>query len=202
MLEAMRLLKRVYPNPRRTIIVGHWSGEEQGLNGSRAFAADHPEVGRGMQALFNQDNGTGRVANISMQGFAKAAPIFRGWLARVPTDITRHITVIDPGAPSGGGSDNASFVCAGAPAFSLGSLQWDYGTYTWHTNRDTFDKIVHDDLRNNAVLTAMLAYLASEERQRIPRDRADPLPPHPLTGAAQTWPDCQPAARSVGESTR
>jgi hypothetical protein len=202
MLEAVRILRRVYPNPRRTILVGHWSGEEQGLNGSRAFAADHPEVVSGLQALFNQDNGTGRVANISMQGLSRAGMTMRGWLGRVPAEITRHITVVDPGAPSGGGSDNASFICAGAPAFGLGSLSWDYGTYTWHTNRDTFDKIVLDDLRSNAVLTAMLTYMASEDPQRVPRDRVAEIAPNPVTGAPQSWPTCQPAARSIRESTR
>ena len=64
MLEAMRILKQAYPNPKRTIIVGHWAGEEQGLNGSRAFMADHPEIVEGMQALFNQDNGTWRVETL------------------------------------------------------------------------------------------------------------------------------------------
>ena len=202
MLEAMRILRQAYPNPRRTIVVGHWSGEEQGLKGSRAFAADHPEIVRGMQALFNQDNGTGRIANVSMQGLSRAGMLFRGWLGRVPAEITRHITVVDPGAPSAGGSDNASFICAGAPAFGLGSLSWDYGTYTWHTNRDTYDKIVLDDLRNNAVLTAMLVYLASESPERVPRDRAADLPPNPVTGEPQQWPTCQPGARRIGESTR
>ena len=71
MLEAMRILKQVYPHPRRTILVGHWSGEEQGLNGSRAFAADHPEIVAGLQALFNQDNGTGRIQNIVDAGTAR-----------------------------------------------------------------------------------------------------------------------------------
>jgi hypothetical protein len=64
-MEAMRILKLAYPRPKRTIMVGHWSSEEQGLNGSRAFATDHPEVLKGLQALFNQDNGTGRVQSIS-----------------------------------------------------------------------------------------------------------------------------------------
>jgi carboxypeptidase Q len=61
MMEAMRILKKVYPNPKRTILVGHWGSEEQGLNGSRAFVEDHPEIVKNLQALFNQDNGTGRV---------------------------------------------------------------------------------------------------------------------------------------------
>lgn len=195
MMEAIRILSEVYPNPRRTILVGLWEGEEQGLNGSRAFAADHPEVVEGLQALFNQDNGTGRVTNISMQGLSGAAAHFGNWLAQVPTDISRHIQLRIPGAPGGGGSDYASFICAGAPAFSLSSLSWEYGTYTWHTQRDTFDKVVIDEVTNNAVLTAMLAYLASEDPERVPRDQAV-LPMNPRTGEQRTWPECRDATRS------
>jgi hypothetical protein len=72
MMEAMRILKKVYPNPKRTILVGHWGSEEQGLNGSRAFVEDHPEIVSNLQALFNQDNGTGRVVNIGGSGYANA----------------------------------------------------------------------------------------------------------------------------------
>ena len=85
--------------------------------------------------------------------------------------LVDSIRIGDPGMPSGGGSDNASFVCAGVPAFGLGSLSWDYGTYTWHTNRDTFDKVVFPELKNNAVLTAMLVYLASEDPEMVSRTR-------------------------------
>lgn len=196
MMEAMRILKTAYPHPKRTILVGHWNSEEQGLNGSRAFAADHPEIVDGLQALFNQDNGTGRVIQISMQGLSGVAPYFGSWFAKLPQEITEHIELRIPGIPGGGGSDYASFVCSGAPAFSLSSLNWDYGTYTWHTNRDTFDKIVLDDLKENATLTAMLAYLASEEPDRLPRDRAV-LPLNPRTGQQRTWPVCRDGARSA-----
>lgn len=196
MMEAMRILKAVYPNPRRTILVGHWNGEEQGLNGSRAFAADHPEVVEGLQALFNQDNGTGRVRTISMQGLTGVAPFFGRWFSDIPPQLTDDIDLVIPGTPGGGGSDYASFICAGAPAFSLSSLSWEYGTYTWHTNRDTFDKVVLDDLRDNAVLTAMLAYLASEEPERLPRERRA-LPANRRTGAPMAWPACRDGARST-----
>ena len=81
----------------------------------------------------------------------------------MPRDITNHIETTFPGSPSGGGSDNASFVAAGAPAFNLSALNWSYWNYTWHTNRDTYDKIVFDDVRNNVILTAILAYMASED---------------------------------------
>ena len=176
MMEAMRILKATYPTPRRTILVGHWNGEEQGLNGSRAFAADHPEIVEGLQALFNQDNGTGRVARVSMQGLTGVAPFFASWFANIPTQLTDDIDLDIPGSPGGGGSDYASFICAGAPAFSLSSLSWDYGTHTWHTNRDTFDKLVMDDLRNNATLTAMLVYLAAEEPEMLPRGAPRAVP--------------------------
>lgn len=200
MLEAMRILKEVYPHPKRTILVGHWSGEEQGLVGSRAFAADHPEIVKGMQALFNQDNGTGRIVNISTSGLVNAGGNYANWLARLPAELTRGFNITFPGTPGGGGSDYASFVCYGAPAFGLGSLNFDYGVYTWHTNRDTFDKIVFDDLKSNTTLTAMLAYLASEDPTTVPRERRI-MPPAP-DGAAQQWPECQTPPRKSSEWTR
>jgi carboxypeptidase Q len=171
MLEAMRILKKVYPNPKRTILVGHWSGEEQGLNGSLAWAEDHPEVVRGMQALFNQDNGTGRIENVSGQGLLGAGGFLARWMEKVPDEIARNIRLSVPGSPGSGGSDHASFVCYGAPAFGLGASDWGYGPYTWHTNRDSYDKIVFDDLTTNATLTAMLVYLAADDPQMVPRDR-------------------------------
>ena len=203
MLEAMRILKQVYPNPRRTILVGHWSGEEQGLNGSRAYAQDHPDVVKGLQALFNQDNGTGRVVNFSASGFTTASGNLARWMVNVPAEISRNVTLSFPGGPAGGGSDNASFVCYGAPAFGLGALDWSYGQYTWHTQRDTYDKLVVDDVKNNAVLTAMLAYLASEDAETLARDRrvfdrgpaAAPAGPGGFP-VASSWPSCTEALRA------
>jgi hypothetical protein len=172
MMEAMRILKLVYPNPKRTILAGHWGSEEQGLNGSRAFVEDHPEIVSKLQALFNQDNGTGRVVNIGGQGFQHAGEFLSRWLAAVPTNMKDSIKTNFPGAPGGGGSDFASFVAVGAPGFSLGALNWSYFNYTWHTNRDTYDKVVFDDLRNNALLTAILVYMACEDPAFFPRDKA------------------------------
>ena len=172
MMEAMRILKKVYPHPKRTILAGHWGSEEQGLNGSRAFVEDHPEVVDHLQALFNQDNGTGRVVNLSGQGFQQAGTFLTRWLAAVPDTMKNRIKTNFPGAPGGGGSDFASFVAVGAPGFSLGALSWSYFNYTWHTNRDTYDKIVFDDLRNNALLVAMMVYMACEDPEKLPRDKA------------------------------
>jgi Zn-dependent M28 family amino/carboxypeptidase len=196
MLEAMRILKLVYPAPRRTILVGHWSGEEQGLNGSAGFVQDHADVVAGLQALFNQDNGTGRVESMSASGFPDASGNLGRYLSRVPADITRNIKFSFPGAPSGGGTDHASFVSCGAPGFGLGSGDWDYGRYTWHTNRDTYDKISFDDVKNNATLAAMLVYLASEDTTRMPRDKRDVFPPRP-NGQPGAWPDCRQPQRTT-----
>lgn len=195
MLEAMRILKRAYPAPKRTILVGHWSGEEQGLNGSRAFAADNPAIVGGLQALFNQDNGTGRIARIPMQGLTGAVSSVGRWLGALPTEMTRGIALEMPGMPGRGGSDYASFLCYGAPAFNLSSSPWEYFTYTWHTNRDTYDKVVLENVRDNATLVAMLAYEASEDPARVSKAQRV-MPPDEETGAAGSWPECRPAQRS------
>lgn len=194
MMEAMRILKKIYPNPKRTILVGHWGSEEQGLNGSRAFVKDHPEIVENVQALFNQDNGTGRVVNISGNGFLHAYDYLGKWLYEVPENVTSHIETHFPGTPGRGGSDYASFVAAGAPAFNLSSLSWDYWNYTWHTNRDTYDKIVFDDVRNNVILTAVLAYMASEDPERTSREKIN-LPVSRRTGEQMTWPEPRDADR-------
>ena len=194
MMEAARILKEVYPNPKRTIIVGLWGSEEQGLNGSRAFVADHPDIVEGIQAVFNQDNGTGRVVSISGQGFLHAYDYVGSWLRAVPEDITQHIETTFPGTPGRGGSDYASFVAAGAPAFSLSSLSWSYWNYTWHTNRDTYDKIVFDDVRSNAILTAVLTYMASEDPEKTSREKIE-LPINPRTGEQMSWPEPRDANR-------
>ena len=210
MLEAMRILKMVYPHPKRTIIAGHWAGEEEGEVGSKAFSEDHPEVIKGLQALFNQDNGTGRVTRIGGAGLPNAAEHMTQWLSALPPELQTQAVYRSPGVPAGGGSDDFSFACYGVPAFGLGALNWDYGSYTWHTNRDTYDKIVFDDLKSNAVLTAMLAYEASEDPSFITRERIDLAAAAAAATAAQgagnaargrrggfptTWPECEKAPR-------
>ncbi len=197
MLEAMRILKKVYPNPKRTILAGHWGSEEQGLNGSAAFVEDHPGIVKNLQALFNQDNGTGRVTTITGQGFLHAYEFLTRWLYKVPAEYKTALETPFPGVPGGGGSDFASFVAAGAPGFSLSSLSWDYGTVTWHTNLDTYDKIVFDDVRNNAILTAILVWQACEDPNRIPTDKSV-LPINSRTGEPGKWPQPRKPIRKGG----
>lgn len=195
MMEAMRILHAVLPRPKRTILVGHWNGEEQGLVGSRAFVADHPEVVAGLQALFNHDDGTGRPDRVTMEGFAGPGAFVRAWLAHVPHELADSVVVLDPGTPGRGGTDNASFLCAGAPGFGVNSRSWDYPRYTWHTDRDTFDKLVPEDLAKNATFLAMLAWFASESPERLPRQHAE-LPIDPRTGGRLEWPTCAAPRRS------
>jgi len=197
MMEAMRILKKYYPNPKRTILVGHWGSEEQGLNGSRAFVEDHPEIVANVQASFNQDNGTGRVVRLSGGGFLHAYDYLSRWLYAVPEEITDEIETTFPGAPARGGSDYASFQAAGAPAFSLSSLNWSYWNYTWHTNRDTYDKIVFDDVRNNVILTAILTYMASEDPNTTSREKSI-LPINKRTGENREWPTPRSPTRKGG----
>jgi Zn-dependent M28 family amino/carboxypeptidase len=191
MMEAMRILKEVYPQPRRTILVAHWGGEEQGTNGSLAFAEDHPEVVDGLQAAFNQDNGTWRAEFFRMQEFPEAAQNFSRWVGEIPRDITQHMELDFSVVPESGSSDEMSLICRGATGFRLLSHYPDYRQYTWHTDLDTYDKIVFDDLRNNATLVAMLAYLASEDPIRVSNVR------RPLS-AGQQWPACRTSQRSSG----
>ncbi len=197
MMEVMRILKKHYPNPKRTIIAGLWGSEEQGLNGSASFVEDHPEIIEGLQASFNQDNGTGRVVNLSGQGFLHAYEFLQRWMEPVPNSIKGQINTNFPGTPGGGGSDYASFVTAGAPGFSLSSLNWDYFTYTWHTNRDTYDKVVFDDVQSNVILTAIMTYMASEDPEKFPRDRSV-LPMNRRTGQQMEWPSPRKPTRKGG----
>ncbi len=191
MMEAMRILKEVYPRPRRTILVAHWGGEEQGLNGSTAFTEDHPEVVEGLQAAFNQDNGTWRAEFIKMQDFPEAAENWSRWLDVIPRDITQHLELDLAVVPESGSSDEISFICRGATGFRLLSHYPDYRQYTWHTDIDTYDKIVFDDLRNNATLAAMLAYMASEDPNRASSVRRAPP-------AGRQWPPCRSPQRNSG----
>jgi hypothetical protein len=197
MLEAMRILKTAYPRPRRTILVGHWGGEEQGTIGSLAFGEDHPEVISGLQVAFNQDNGTWRAELIEAQGFAKAGGNLARWVSQLPNEISDSLRISVPGNMANTGSDHSSFVCRPAPAFRLQSSYPEYRQYTWHTNRDTYDKIVFDDLKQNATLAAMLVYAASEDPEKVPRDRSV-LPSPTPNGQPRSWPQCSRARRSFG----
>ncbi len=200
MLEALRILKTAYPQPKRTIIIGLWSGEEQGLNGSGAFSADHPEVVQGLQFLFNQDNGTGRVVSTGPNILPKNGERLAQYFSAMPREITQWVRLSGPGG-IGGGTDHVSFACRGAPAINLNALSWDYSNTTWHTQRDSYDKVVIDDVKHNATLTAMLAYLASEDPEKSSRELMSPLPSGP-GGQPMSIPNCGTPTRTSTQSRR
>ena len=193
-------------NTRRIAKAIIYREELSGTLGSRAYREDHPEVVDGLQALFNQDNGTWRIERIEGQGFLHAGQFISRWISQVPRELSERITLEFPGGQDFPGSDHTSFLCAGAPAFRLDGArdehETEYRRYEWHTNRDTYDKIVFDDLKDNATLAAMLAYAASEDPARAPRDRAM-LPTRasrprttPDTGEPREWVRCRPPRRA------
>lgn len=188
MMEVMRILKQHYPNPKRNIIVGHWGGEEQGLIGSRAFVEDNEDLMPKISVLFNQDNGTGRIAWINALGYLDAYKYFNHWFKYLPAENRESIKTDFPGNPGGrGSSDYYSFLSHDVPAFFLISHSWDYGTYTWHTHTDTYDKIAWEDIKRNAVTIATFVYLACEEPEMFSRRKAE-LPVNIKTGEQMEWP--------------
>jgi carboxypeptidase Q len=117
-------------------------------------------------------------------------------LNKVPREITKDIETTFPGNPGAGGSDYASFIAAGVPAFNLSSLSWDYGTVTWHTNVDTYDKVVFDDVRSNAILAAILVYMACEEETMVSKEKRVPVDFR--TGEPSAWPTPRSPNRKGG----
>ncbi|MGE8377894.1 MAG: M20/M25/M40 family metallo-hydrolase [Sphingobacterium sp.] len=196
MMEAVRILRKVYPENKRTILIGNWGSEEQGLNGSSAFVEDHPDIAKNIQVVWNQDNGTGRIVRIGGSGFEKAYEYIGRWLQYLPEEFRNEIQTSFPGMPGTGGSDHSSFVQKGIPAFGLSSTSWDYGKVTWHTNRDTYDKIVFDEVKQNAIIVAVLTYLACEEPELVSREKI--VLPVDKTGKQMEWPTNLQSKRTSG----
>ncbi len=188
MMEAMRILKRVYDQlgrgPRRTIRLALWTGEEQGLLGSRAYVNQHFAELRGwgqpparlkpahekFSVYFNLDNGGGKIRGIYLQGNEAVAPIFRAWLAPFHDLGAATLSLRNTG-----GTDHLSFDAVGLPGFQFIQDHLAYGTRTHHSNMDVFDHVIEEDLRQAATIIAAFAYHAAERDERIPR-KSLPLP--------------------------
>jgi len=179
MMEAMRILKAVDARPRRTIRIGLWGGEEQGLLGSRAYVRDHfadvdtmalkPEHAK-LAAYFNSDNGTGRVRGIWLQGNLAARPIFEQWMAPL-RDL--GVTILGPRSVSA--TDHVSFDSVGLPAFQFLVDRLEYNARTHHSNMDTFDRVQREDMVQQATVVAVFAYDAAMRDEKLPR-KALPAP--------------------------
>jgi carboxypeptidase Q len=175
MLEAMRILKALNLQPRRTIRIGLWTGEEQGLYGSSAYVRQHfgstdstgfhplPEQAK-FAAYFNVDNGSGRIRGVYLQGMSAEWPIFDEWMAPFKRDGMRTLTNSNTG-----GTDHLSFVGVGLPGFQFIQDPLDYGNFTHHTNQDVYERLQPEDMKWNAAVVASFAWQAAQRDEKLPR---------------------------------
>jgi Zn-dependent M28 family amino/carboxypeptidase len=181
-MEAMRIIKALGLQPRRTIRIGLWGGEEQGLHGSEAYVDRHlgsavidtaapggkrfeyTPAGEKFCAYFNNDNGTGRIRGIFLQGNEPLRPVFRKWLEPFKDMGASTITPLPTG-----GTDILSFEAVGLPGFQFIQDDIDYFTRTWHTTSDSYDRALPDDLKQASVIMAAFVYNAAMRDERLPR---------------------------------
>ena len=225
-MEALRILKAIDAKPRRTIRLGLWGGEEQGLLGSRAYVAQHfasrPERPQGpdelpsymrsdppapmtlkpehakLSAYFNYDNGTGRIRGIYLQENAAAKPIFEAWMESVKDLGATRVTFRNTG-----GTDHQSFDSVGLPGFQFiqDEIEYDgrfFGTH--HTSVDTYDRLQREDLMQSAVVVATFVYAAATRDEMLPRK-----PQPALAAPSVTAPALKPvkgASRRAGREAR
>jgi hypothetical protein len=188
-MEAMRILQASGLKPRRTIRVALWSGEEQGLLGSRGYVAKNfvtigdgsPSAAASFQsgqkvaitkkpaydkftAYYNLDNGTGRIRGVYMQGNESVRPIFREWLAPFKEMGASTLTINGTG-----GTDHLPFDAVGLPGFQFIQDPIEYFTRSWHTTQDVSDRILEDDLKQSAIIMAAFAYNSAMSDEKLPR---------------------------------
>jgi len=184
MMEAARILKAIGVKPRRTIRVALWGGEEQGLLGSQAYVKEHfgsfenpkPEYFK-LDAYFNIDSGTGRARGMSVFGPPEAADALRPALA--PFADLGFAGVRASNSRALGGSDNTSYNQAGLPGIGAGQDPIEYFNYTWHTNLDTYERIIEDDVKKSAVIIAAALYHLAMRDQPLPRFTPESMPALP-----------------------
>ena len=184
MMEAARILQTLGVKPRRTIRVALWSGEEQGLLGSQAYVKEHfgsfenPKPGyEKFGGYFNIDSGTGRVRGAGVFGPSAAADIMRKILEPLKDDGV--VGAVASRSRNLGGSDNTSFSQAGLPGIGMGQDPIEYNSHTWHTNFDTYERILEDDVRKDAVTVAWSIYQLAMRDELLPRFAKADMPPLP-----------------------
>ena len=207
MMEAARILKTLNVKPRRTIRVALWSGEEQGLLGSQAYVkkhfgsfenptADYEKFG----GYFNIDSGTGRARAMTVFGTPETGTILKEIVAPFNDyGIAGTTSTKNRGL---GGSDNTSFNQAGLPGIGVLQDPIEYFTHTWHTNLDTYERIIEDDVKKSAVIIAAAVYALAMRDEMLPRlPKAEmPVPPNPSPQSSpsptpQSSPSPTPAPR-------
>ncbi|MEO6051197.1 MAG: M20/M25/M40 family metallo-hydrolase, partial [Pyrinomonadaceae bacterium] len=194
MMEAMRIIQTLGLKPRRTIRIALWTGEEQGLLGSRSYVKQHfgyhgdgttPAFGGGggqnatplpltklpeydkLSAYFNIDNGTGKIRGVHMQGNENVRSIFRSWLMPFKDVGANTLTLANTG-----GTDHLSFDAIGLPGFQFIQDEIEYNSRTHHSNMDVFDRIQPDDMKQMSVILAAFVYQAAMMDEKMPRKTA------------------------------
>lgn len=191
-MEAVRILQALNLKPRRTIRIALWTGEEQGLLGSRAYVAEHfgkmemPAATPGAQpspapvptlvkkpgyekfsSYFNLDNGTGKIRGVYLQCNESVRPWFRQWLAPF-----RDMGAATLSISNTGGTDHLAFDAIGLPGFQFIQDEIEYESRTHHSNQDVFDRIQADDMKQAAAIMAMFVYNAAMKDEKLPRKPA------------------------------
>src|SRR5262245_9669686 len=223
-MEVVRILQSLGVKPRRTIRIGLWGGEEQGLIGSRAHVDKHyasrqapgPSAGQqGQQApimlkpahekfsaYFNLDNGTGKIRGVYLQGNEAVRPIFRAWL-----EPFRDLGASTLTSRNTGGTDHLSFDGVGLPGFQFIQDEIEYDTRTHHSNMDVYDRIQAEDMKQASVIIAAFVYNAAMRDEKLPRKPPPPnvvKPAEPVAAAHQpaTQDGKQPAGAKPAKATK
>ncbi len=184
MMEAARLIKAIGVQPRRTIRVALWSGEEQGLRGSIAYVKEHfgtfeqqkPEYSK-LVAYLNIDSGTGRARGAGVFGPAVAAGVIRELVK--PFEDFGVFGASASSSRATGGSDHTSFNNVGLPGIGFSQDPIEYNSHTWHTNLDTYERVIEQDAKQSAITIAAVAYHLAMRDEMLPRFPAAEMPPLP-----------------------
>ena len=175
MMEALRILKASGLPMKRTVRIALWTGDEQGLLGSRAYVREHfgsptdstapvkPAYDK-FSGYFNVDNGTGKIRGVWLQGNAAVGPIFTDWMKPFNSMGTGTVTIRNTG-----GTDHGSFDNVGLPGWQFIQDEVEYGSRTHHSNMDVYDRLVTDDMKHNATVVAAFVYLAANRDEKLPR---------------------------------
>lgn len=192
MLEAMRILKATGVKLRRTVRIALWTGEEQGLLGSKEYVKAHfadpanmkllPEHAK-LASYFNVDNGTGQIRGVYLQGNEAAAPIFQSWM-----EPFKNMGMTTLSIRNTGGTDHLSYDAVGLPGFQFIQDEIDYNARTHHSNMDTYERLQPNDMMRNAVIVASFVMSAANRDEKLPRKplpRPTPLPPPAATAGTR-----------------
>jgi hypothetical protein len=180
MMEAVRLIQTSGLKPKRTIRIALWSGEEQGLFGSRGYVKKTFGDPATMQLLpaheklsayFNLDNGTGKIRGVYTQGNEGVKSIFTSWLQPFSDSGSKTVTINNTG-----GTDHLAFDAVGLPGFQFIQDEIEYDTRTHHSNMDSYDHLIEADLKHSAAVVAAFVYNAAMRNEKLPRKELPKAP--------------------------